>query len=517
MNLQKYRDHSVAPDGEAYEIPEAFELQASLNQLAERIEEQRSLGREIIAVQGLGFVGAAVAAVIADARDSSGNPVFSVIGVDTPPGYWKVARILEGTPPVTSPDPELERITRTAVRETKNLFACISPEAFSFADVIVVDVGLDVQDRSVACPNEIELELESFEAALADVGRFMRSDALVLIETTVPIGTCKTIAAPILEQERSRRGIADPLLLAHCYERVMPGANYVDSIRKIWRTIAGIDRDSLKRARDFLSSFTDVTNYSLSEMDDIAASEMAKLLENSYRAVNIAFIHEWTLLAERLGVDLFKVVESIRVRKGTHDNMRYPGFGVGGYCLTKDPLLAQWSTGGDERENLVLRMTLEGLKVNYEMPLHTLGLLKEAAGDNLEGKNIAICGVAYLPGVADTRNSPAEIFVDNLLDQGCSVTAHDPCVLTWHERPHVPLFQDLSQALDHAQGIVLSVPHSCYQGLAVEDLLMSKTARPCIVDAQNIISDELAQNLRSAGCKVIGVGKGHWRKMGYHV
>src|SRR5207249_3311459 len=115
-------------------------------------------------------------------------------------------------------------------------------------------------------------------------------------------------------------------------------------------------------ARNFLNALIDTEKYPLTELADTSASEMAKLLENSYRAANIALIHEWTLLAEQVGVNLFEVVESIKVRKGTHDNIRYPGLGVGGYCLPKDPLLAQWSATHLFNTDIVLSMTLEAMR-----------------------------------------------------------------------------------------------------------------------------------------------------------
>src|SRR5262249_9123144 len=150
-------------------------------------------------------------------------------------------------------------------------------------------------------------------------GRFMSPEALVLVETTVPVGTCGRLVKPLLDEERARRGIGAPLRLAHCYERVMPGPNYVNSIRRMRRTFAGFDQASSARAREFLESFIETDAHPLWELADMAGSEMAKLLENSYRAVNIALIHEWALFAERAGLDLFAVIDSIRVRKGTHD------------------------------------------------------------------------------------------------------------------------------------------------------------------------------------------------------
>lgn len=508
---------SIAPDGSVYSIPTEVEIQAWFDKLARRAARHRKQGRRIVVVQGLGFVGAAVAAVVADATNSSGQPSYFVIGVDLPSSnsYWRVAKLNDGLTPVVSSDAELPRLIHKVVRETQNLCATVSEQAYSLADMIVVDVPLDVCNRFAQTPTDIEIDLESFEAAIHTIGRFMRPEALVVIETTVPVGATKQVVLPILCEERAERGVDEPLFLAHAYERVMPGPYYLDSIRRYWRTFAGIDNASAAKAREFLSSFIDTDSYPLWELEDTTSSELAKLLENSYRATNIAFVYEWTLLAEQMGIDLFAVIDSIRVRKGTHDNIRLPGFGVGGYCLTKDSLLAQWSSTHLFDSDVVLGVTLDALKTNYQMPLHTLDLLVELAGDGLAGKTIAVCGVSYLPEVADTRNSPTELLVDELVKAGSIVIVHDPYVMTWPEKPDIPITQDLTECLQRAEGIVFAVPHRAYCNLSPKTLLDHVSSPPFIVDAQNIISDEKAKVLHDAGCRLLGVGKGHWRKRGY--
>lgn len=480
------------------------------------LEFQRR-GKKTVVVQGLGFVGTAVAAVIAGSRNETGEPQYFVIGVDLPSedGYRKVAALRRGEIQAGSPDPELSRLIRQAVLDEKNLYATVSDEVYSLADFIVMDVPLDVEDRFTEKADNIRVGIESFKTAVQVVGRNMKPDALVLVETTVPPGTCEHVILPELISQRSQRGIEEPPLLAHAYERVMPGAEYVSSIRSFWRTITGIDERSVRIAREFLSSFIDTREHPFTELQDTTSSELAKLLENSYRAANIAFIHEWTLTAEKLGIDLFSVIDSIRVRKGTHDNMRYPGFGVGGYCLTKDSLLAQWSLenlfGSDHR----LGMTLDAIAINNRMPLHTLDLLIDLAGGSVKDRTIAILGITYLPQVADTRNSPAEILVDALVDEGAEVIIHDPCLRSWVERPDIEFIQNLHQCLERADGIVFAVPHREYLELGIEDILVVSDRKPFIVDARNIVNDKKAEALHNAGCRLLGVGKGHWRKKGF--
>lgn len=500
---------SIAPDGAEYLLPTREALAAQMANI-----KRRAVHRPVVVVQGLGFVGSAVAAVVADATGADGQPRWFVIGVDlaSASGWWKIPRINEGKVPIQAPDPEFDRLIHRAVLERRNLCATASEEAYELAEVIVVDVQLDVLDRFAQAPADIELNLQGFEAAIRTVGRRMRADALVLVETTVPVGACEKIVLPLLREERSRRGIDAPVRLAHAYERVMPGPRYIDSIRCFWRTYAGIDQPSTERVRAFLSSFIQTGEFAPWRLDDTASSELGKVLENSYRAANIAFIHEWTLFAEKAGINLWAVVDSIRVRKGTHDNMRYPGFGVGGYCLTKDSLLAQWSATHLYQTDALFQVTLAALRINHNMPLHTLALLRELAGGSLRGRRVLLGGVSYFPDLADTRNSPAEVFVDAALSEGACLTVHDPCLQRWSERPQVLFNGNWSQAVSGADAVVLALPHTAYKNLKPSDF-----PHPLlIVDANNVLTDSLAEALRRAGCRLSGVGKGHWRSKGLH-
>ena len=162
--------------------------------------------------------------------------------------------------------------------------------------------------------------------------------ALVILETTVPPGTCERVVAPELAAALQRRGLQrDAFLLAHSYERVMPGEDYLASITHFWRVYAGHTPEAADACERFLAQVINVDEYPLTRLASTTASEIAKVMENSYRATNIAFIEEWARFAEAVGVDLFGVINAIRVRP-THSNIRQPGFGVGGYCLTKDLL-----------------------------------------------------------------------------------------------------------------------------------------------------------------------------------
>jgi nucleotide sugar dehydrogenase len=514
---RKPAETSIAPDGTVYPLPSTRDTRSSFAEIAATAKRHRDAGGQVVVVQGLGFVGSAVAAVVASANQGDGRPLHYVIGVDLerPETYWKVATINAGLPPVASTDQDLARLTRQAVEERGNLRATTCEDAYSLADVIIVDIHLDAQNVGTT-PFDITVGLDAFEAAIRTVGRRMRRDALVLVETTVPVGTCEHVVLPILRQERRLRGIDEPVLLASAYERVMPGPNYVSSIRAYPRTFAGVDRRSADKARKFLSTCVSGGKAALWELDDPTSSELGKLLENSYRSMNIAFIHEWALLAEKIGVNLFAVVDSIRVRKGTHDNMRYPGFGVGGYCLTKDSLLAQWGVTNLLGSDATLAMTLDALRTNQLMPLHTLELAKELLGGDLHKKRITVCGVSYIADVADTRNSPTGTLVEGLLAEGAEVRVHDPTLRAWPEKPAIPIVQNLAEALAGVDGVVLAVPHEAYRALPGDALTAHVGSPAFAVDAQNVLSDRTAGVLRAAGWRLLGVGKGHWRRQGLH-
>ncbi len=509
-----YSKISKSPTGQEYKIPSKDELEQEYDTIKNSAYDfvKNKKNRKVVIVQGLGFVGSAMATVVADAKDENKEPLYFVIGVDlpTPYAYWKIGMINDGLCPVVSEDEKLRNKTYNLVKNQKNLIATASERVYGIGDVIIVDVQLDVKNKIFTGVKDIEISIEGFKKAIETIGKYMKEDALVLVETTVPPGTCKKIVKPILSKIRKERDINKPVRIAHSYERVMPGKNYFDSIKNFWRTYAGIDNESEEMAREFLSTIINTKNFPLFCLKDTTASELAKVLENSYRATNIALIYEWTLLCEQLGLNLFEITKSIRVRKGTHDNIKDPGFGVGGYCLPKDSFLAQWAASNLFSSDVVLNITMEAMNINHNMPKHTFELLKNSFNNDLERKKILICGISYLQDVADTRNSPTAMLTDLILDDNGIPIVHDPFVDYWIERPNITKVSDIFSAIKEVDAVVFAVPHSFYLNLDITKLI-SKMKHPItVIDAQNIISDDKAIELNKAGCHVKGVGKGHW-------
>ena len=466
----------------------------------------------MVVVQGIGFVGAAMVGALACARDKEERPIFAVIGVDRDDesGAAKIRAVLAGRPPVVSSDASLAEAYCTAKR-VGNLTATAHPAAFCHGSVVVIDVNLDVR-KTPARAAEYALDDQPFLAAVETVAKNIVEDTLVLVETTVPPGTTERIVLPIVAEALERRGL-DPgrVQIAHSYERVMPGPNYLSSITDLERVFAGVDETSSRRARAFLESFINTAKHPLFQLHSTTASEMAKVLENSYRAINIALIQEWSEFAQVAAVDLFQVVQAIRVRP-THRNIMQPGFGVGGYCLTKDSMLGDWSARNFFGRNSHLEMALRAVDVNDAMPLHTFSLLKEHVPD-LAACKILVLGVSYRNDLADTRSSPTEILFEACRSEGASVYVHDTMLSYWPERrlPIDPRLESLRR-LPAPDAVVFAVRHKEYlafDAAAILDLFPNLRAA---IDANNVITDDTAAALSKAGIKVAGVGKGHWRR-----
>jgi len=470
---------------------------------------ERNPGREVVVVQGLGFVGSAMTTAIASARTESGEPKYAVIGVDvaTPESYWKVGRINAGLLPVVSLDEDMDRVFRENFRRG-HILATTDPHAYAVADVIVVDINLDAQKKGFGRARERSVDLTAFKAAMRTMADRMKPSCLVVVESTVPPGTCEKIVLPIMREAFKKRGLPEaPIRLAHSYERVMPGRNYLKSITQFYRVYSGVNEEAKRQVRSFLESFIDTKNFPLSEVSTTNGSEIGKVLENSFRAANIALIQEWTEFAEHAGVNLFEVIRAIRMRE-THKNIMLPGFGVGGYCLTKDPLLADWASvelfGGGR-----LDMSLQAVDINDLMPLHSFRLLERALG-SLAGKTVLLMGVSYLNNVADTRNSPSEMFYRRCAESGASVVVHDPLVCHWPE-VGIPIATGFAELRGcGADAVVMAVRHDEYMGLKPEAFSEFLKDGGWVLDVNDVVDDKKADGLRRRGFHVVGVGKGHW-------
>ncbi|MHC4842510.1 MAG: nucleotide sugar dehydrogenase, partial [Planctomycetota bacterium] len=316
-------DVSVSPSGEKFQIPKQDEYEAEFKRVQALVETARSEGKEIVVVMGVGFVGAVMAAIVADTIDKeTSKPGKFVIGCQRPStrSYWKIPLLNRGQSPVKAEDPEVDPMIERCVLEKKTLIATYNSDCLKLADCVVVDVQCDYTKNDLGNMRTGKVEMAALEATMKTIGEKVQPECLTLIETTVAPGTTEFVAWPIMKKAFAERGIESEPLLAHSFERVMPGKNYVSSIRDFWRVCSGCNEQARERVVKFLNEVLNTDEFPLTVMDRPIESETTKIVENSYRATTLAFLDEWSLFSERNGVDLIKVINAIKVRP-THSNM----------------------------------------------------------------------------------------------------------------------------------------------------------------------------------------------------
>ena len=534
---------SLSPDNEAFPLPTPEQHAAEIERVRQLAEQARLEGKEVVVVMGLGFVGAVMAAIVADSRGADGKPAKFVIGCQRPStrSFWKIPLLNRGQSPVKAEDPEVPTLIRRCVLEQKTLTATYAQECLGLADCVVVDVQCDYIKRDLGNMRSGEADMAALEATMRTIGRYIPPQCLVLIETTVAPGTTEFVAWPILKKAFAKRGLTSEPLLAHSFERVMPGKEYVSSIRDFWRVCAGCSAEARARVENFLRQVLNTQKFPLTIMDRPIESETTKIVENSYRATILAYLNEWSLFAERNGVDLIKVIQAIKMRP-THSNIIFPGPGVGGYCLPKDGGLGYWAYRhilGFEDGDEVFRITPTAIDVNDTRGLHVAELTRDALrnmGHYIAGAEVLLCGASYRQDVGDTRYSGSEIVVRKLTQMGADIRVHDPYVDHWYElenqddypvkglswerffRNQADLTQirvqkDLPAALDGVEALILAVPHTPYLQLAPDDVVRWAGGPIAVVDCYGILGDDKIKRYFELGCEVKGLGRGHVQRI----
>ena len=551
---------SHAPDGVAYMLPGPQESSREIERVTRLASEARAEGLQVVVVQGLGFVGAIMASIIAHAQGKF------VIGLQRPSArsYWKIPLINSARTPVESEDPKVEQFIRETVAAGR-FTATFVDDAISLADVVVSDVQCDVRKLKFRDSSKATVEIEAFIQATKTVAGLIRPGALYLVETTVPPGTTEFIVKPIFVDEFKRRieqdldraketgatnseflsgleaqvhswlqrpskkGEAELVELAlskhtpriaHSYERVMPGREYVDSVINFPRVFSGIDEASADLAHRFLSSVLTGPKAELTRLPTPTDSEFSKCAENTYRATIIALGRVLGRTAEVGGIDLSKVVAAINKRP-THRDMMVPRTpSTGGYCLPKDPIFIVWSVThmpqfkkrltGERAVQLKQLMKFITLMVdiNDTDGMHAVDIMEDelkAVSKKLKGSTIVVAGASYREDVADTRYAPYEAIVRYLQEKGANILVTDPYVKSLPELeqqgedpysmakyfkkqrdlPKLKVDPDLAVALKGADGVIFAIPHESYTKLTpahIANAIGGKPERFVIVD-----------------------------------
>jgi UDP-N-acetyl-D-mannosaminuronic acid dehydrogenase len=267
---------------------------------------------------------------------------------------------------------------------------------------------------------------------------FLRKGNLIIVESTLPPSTTRRVIKPLIERN-SELEVGRDVFLAHCPERIMPGETFYELIHNN-RIIGGIDRKSASLAREVYASFVEAD---IDLTDDVTA-ETVKLMENTYRDVNIALANEFSLIAEALGID---IKEAIRLAN-KHPRVRIlsPGIGVGGHCLPKDP----WFLAYSDPRNANLITTAR--KVNELMPEKIASKIRRALKD-VKDPRIAVFGLTYKPDSEDLRESPSLEVIKMLEEDGYKVMAYDNFV-KHHE------YDSILKVAENVDCVVVLVEHT---------------------------------------------------------
>jgi UDP-N-acetyl-D-mannosaminuronic acid dehydrogenase len=390
-----------------------------------------------------------------------------VLGVDSNRAVIDFLRI--GKP--NTAEAEVQSLLNLAIHSGKLKFAS-SPES-SDAFIIAVPTPVNVDHTA---------DLRHVREAVASVAAVIRPGSLIILESTVPPGTVQGVVVPEL---RSRAKEWKGVLVAHCPERVLPGATLVELINND-RIIGGLDALSAQRAAELYSIFVRGQIH----LTDLTTAEMVKVMENTYRDVNIALANEFAMLSERIGVDVW---EAIRLANN-HPRVKIlrPGPGVGGHCVAVDPWFL---VGIDPKRSQLVRAARE---VNDGMPHYVVERLLQEMKH--ESGHVALLGLAYRAELSDTRESPALEIHHLLRQRGLDVKAHDPLVASEVGEIANHTMQD---ALAGAGSILLVTDHRSFVNLdpsAISDLVAGRS----VFDTRGCLD---ADRWHRAGFRVITLGR----------
>ena len=428
------------------------------------LRDTTDLHMNTICLLGLGYIGLPTGSMFALAGKD-------VIGVDPSPRVQ--AALQDGQASID--EPELQTLVAAAINSGRLRVQTRPAPADAF--IIAVPTPLD--------PLTNRADVSYVERAAREIAPLLRRGNLVVLESTVPPGTTRDLLAPILAESGLRPGL--DVFIAHCPERVLPGRILVE-LEQNDRLAGGLTPACAERAADLYTAF--VKGQIM--RTDATTAEMVKVMENTFRDVNVALANEFALIAERVGVDVWEAI-----RLANHHprvNVLRPGPGVGGHCIAVDP----WFLVGAAPD--AARVIPSSREVNDGMPRHVLGRLNTLVAPPAR---VALLGVTYKAEVDDVRESPALRVAELAVEHGYTVRLCDP-----HVRPDTPGLPapllPIEQALRDADAVVLLVDHRAFRELDL-DLAAALVSHKRILDTRNAL-DRAAWRARGFEIGVLGVG-----------
>ena len=445
-----------------------------------------------VVVIGMGYVGIPMAALLADVDD------FYVTGIQrrSQRSGWKIDWLNQGKNPFEGEEPGLDDLLAKVVKNGK-FKVTDQYNVIDNADFILIDVQTPV-DLDSKIPR-----YESLKEVSQNISSHLKKGVTVIIESTVAPGTTDNLVQPILEKGSGLKRCED-FFLVFSFERVMPG-KLIEYITDFPRVIGGGCPEANERAK-FL--YSNVVKKEL-QITDTLTSELTKCIENAYRDVNIAFANEMALLSEDFNRNIFEIIDLINHR---HDRMmHYPGSGVGGHCLTKDPwlLLYGFEKYTEKNNKSKIQLIPYSRNLNDYMPKHMVELMEDVFKDIrklVDNIKITLLGVSYKANTDDTRNTPTENIVKILRSRyhshNISFIAHDPYVKE-RDYTETELTNDFNRAVKDADVLIFATNHNEYYNIDLEDL-RKKVRTAIIIDGRDVLKID---EFRLQKFVAYGVGK----------
>jgi nucleotide sugar dehydrogenase len=375
----------------------------------------------------------------------------------------------------------IDDVSNDDIKDSSATFTS-KPADITGSDIVVICVPTPVNNQRP--------DLSIVKSAIETVAAHLKKCSLLVLESTVNPGVCDEVIIPLLESKTDMK-VGHDIYLAHCPERINPGDSRW-GVHNINRVVGASSKEGLDKALEFYRSIIDAE---IKPMGSLKEAEAVKIVENSFRDINIAFVNELAMSFHKLGINLENVIDGAATKPFAF-MPHHPGCGVGGHCIPVDPYyLIEYANGfGFDHEFLRLARS-----INDGMPKYTVDLLEESLNEikqPLNGAKVALLGLSYKANVGDDRESPA-YEIRKLLDKaGTDLQTYDPYIKD-------SSVDSLDVALTHADALIIATAHNEFANLDVKKL--SAGGVKVIIDGRNLLRTR-KPDLEKAGIKYVGIG-----------
>jgi nucleotide sugar dehydrogenase len=326
--------------------------------------------------------------------------------------------------------------------------------------------------------------------SVSSVAKCLRIRSVLVVESTIYPGTVEEVVVPILQKQKFD-AYKNDVYLAHCPERIDPG-NKFWTIENLPRVVGGITKEATEKAANFYRS---IIKAAVTEASNVKTAEAAKIMENTFRDVNIAFVNEMAQSFDKAGIDIMEVIK-VASTKPFAFMAHYPGVGVGGHCIPVDPyyLIEKARQIGFNHRFLSLAR-----EINREMPHYTVSLLEsemKKLKKQIKGSNVGVLGLAYKANVDDVRESPAFEVINILTVKGANVYVYDPHVGKGSN------VNDLDELLKNSDYVILVTDHAEFKQMDLE--ILRKNKIHIVIDGRNCLDKE---KIKLMGILYRGIGR----------